>query len=216
MKRNGFTIVEMLMVIGILGVLVTIITGASASAIRQARTRRTEAMRVVLQAGISAYYTKEGEWPGALKNLCDNGPQKAESKKTHVYYLTDNEADGVFQRVVEDSRSGTPLLDVSALFVCRNAAASSKNSSGTDFRSAISKVSGNAAGGNSKLSVSQMAFGYPRHKDGHFRRYVIKYNFDTDSVNVLTQNEGDDSGHDYHVENENQENWPKYWNNQQD
>ena len=48
MRRRGFTIVEMLMVIAVLGILLGIVTTAASSAIRQARVKRAEAMRTVL------------------------------------------------------------------------------------------------------------------------------------------------------------------------
>ena len=41
--RRGFTIVEMLMVVGVLAVLMGIVTTAATAAIRQARDRRTAA-----------------------------------------------------------------------------------------------------------------------------------------------------------------------------
>ena len=40
MKRGGFTIVELLMVVGILAVLMTIVTTAAAGALKQARAKR--------------------------------------------------------------------------------------------------------------------------------------------------------------------------------
>ena len=38
--KKGFTIVELLMVVGILGILMTIVTTAAAGAVKQARGRR--------------------------------------------------------------------------------------------------------------------------------------------------------------------------------
>ncbi|MBR0313345.1 MAG: prepilin-type N-terminal cleavage/methylation domain-containing protein, partial [Oscillospiraceae bacterium] len=61
-KRNGFTIVEMLMVIGVLAVLTAIVTTAASSAVRQARTRRIEAMRMMVQTGIATYRAQRGHW----------------------------------------------------------------------------------------------------------------------------------------------------------
>ena len=47
-RTAGFTIVEMLMVIGILAVLMGIVTTAASAAIRQARERRTEASKQII------------------------------------------------------------------------------------------------------------------------------------------------------------------------
>ena len=54
-RTAGFTIVEMLMVIGILAVLMGIVTTAASAAIRQARERRTEASKQIIQSRISSY-----------------------------------------------------------------------------------------------------------------------------------------------------------------
>lgn len=199
MRKRGFTIVEMLMVIAILGVLVTIITAASSSAIRQSRARRTEAMRVVLQAGLSAYYTKEGEWPGALKNLCDKGPQSTDAKRSKIAYLSDTEADVVFQELVKQADEGTPLLDVSGLFVCRVSSfrgyGEHQHTRGMDFRAA--KLEGKKR--KEPIKTNQLRFGYPRRIDGDFLPFIIKYNFSTDTATVMTQNEGS-SGNDFAAE----------------
>ena len=205
MRKRGFTIVEMLMVIAILGVLITIITAASSTAIRQSRARRTEAMRVVLQAGISAYYTKEGEWPGALKELSDKGPQTDDAKKSRVAYLSDTDADGVFQELAMQAAKGTPLLDVSGLFVCRISSfqgyGNNKHSRGMDFRAA--KLAGRKRG--EAIGTNQLRFGYPTKATGDFLPFIVKYNFSTDTVSVMTQSEGS-SGNDYAAETD------KAWN----
>ena len=193
MRRNGFTIVEMLMVIAVLGILLGIVTTASSTAIRQARVKRAEAMRTVLQAGLATYYAQKGEWPGVLKNWCENGPA---NNKLHVDYLSDSEADSVFQKLVEESVKRSQMLDVSGLFVAEASKANGTNArtQGMDFRAAKQNTKKRG-----KLSTSQLAFGYAEKSTGFFRRYIIKYNFDTDSVTVMTQNESD-SSNDYKKE----------------
>ncbi|MCQ2390003.1 MAG: type II secretion system GspH family protein [Kiritimatiellae bacterium] len=184
MKKQGFTIVEMLMVIAILGILVTLVTVSSSAVIRKSRVRRTDAMKMVLRAGFATYYTQKGEWPGQIKNYCDNGATSSYSKKHNVVYLTDSEADTAIQKLVTESANGNPMLDVSGLFVAQSGSAGNKNASGMDFRAA--KMNG---GKRSRISTNQMAFGYPESEKGRFRRFVVKYNFLTDSVDVLTQSE---------------------------
>lgn len=185
MLKRGFTIVEMLMVIAILAVLLGIITTASGTAIRQARVKRAEAMRSVLQAGLATYYTQKGKWPGRLQTWCDNGPANS---KVRVDYLSDSEADTVFQELVKESISGSQMLDVTGLFVARASQASSSatNVDGMDFRAAMTKTKKRG-----KLSPRELAYGYATKTTGKFRRFIVKYNFETDSVTVLTQNEGD-------------------------
>ena len=52
--KKGFTIVELLMVIAILGVLLGIVTTAATASIRQSRERQAKAMQNTLQNGIAA------------------------------------------------------------------------------------------------------------------------------------------------------------------
>ena len=86
MKRRGFTIVELLMVIAVLGVLTGIITTAASSAIRQARSRRAQAIKMVIQNGIATYRAQYNYWPpkgGRLNDWSDNGLKSGK----HVDYL---------------------------------------------------------------------------------------------------------------------------------
>ena len=199
MRKSGFTIVEMLMVIAVLGVLVGIVTAASGSAIRQARFKRTQAMMAVLQAGLNTYYAQERKWPGVLDKWCENGPQSTFGKKARVDYLSDTEADAVFRELVTKSARESPMLDITGLFVARASAVGSGRSSakvhGMDFRDARAKK-----GKRDRLSFQEMAFGYAEKESGIFRRFIIRYNFDTDSIGVMTQNEGQESANDYYQE----------------
>ena len=188
-RRSGFTIVEMLMVVAVLGVLIGIVTTAAGSAVRNARVKRAAAMRTVLQAGLATYYAQKGEWPGQLKKWCDDGP---DNSKLRVDFLSDEQADKVFQELVRESSKGSPMLDVSGLFVADNppkgSAGTKSRTPGMDFKAAMLPTAKRG-----KLSIGQLAFGYAEKATGHFRRFIVKYNFETDSVTVLTQNEGDSS-----------------------
>lgn len=185
MRKGGFTIVEMLMVVAVLGVLLGIITTTAGSAIRQSRVKKAAAMRSVLEAGIATYYAQRGEWPGKLKTMSEKG---TDGGKLRVDYLSETEADSVFQELVSESLKGQSMLDVSGLFVAQASAIGSDSSKtkahGMDFREAVSQK---RKGG--RLSPSQLAYGYATKESGEFRRFIIKYNYDTDSVGVLTQNE---------------------------
>ena len=92
MKKKGFTIVELLMVVAVLAVLTGIITTAASSAIKPARARRTDAAQATLQNGIAAYYAQHNYWPpkgGALDKWSENGLTGGK----HVAYLDDTAYD---------------------------------------------------------------------------------------------------------------------------
>ena len=176
MRRRGFTIVELLMVLAIIATLMGLITGASVAAIRSAREKRTEAMRTALQAAIVSYQAadSQGQWPGGLNDLAD-------SSKSGL--LKGEEAQRVFRLVVQKStgQSGSlPLIDPSALFVAPSGATGGK-SRGTNFQEAR-----NGGAHRKKIPLAQMEFGYPGRKSGKFHHFNIYYNGQTDSIKVLT------------------------------
>ena len=97
MKRQGFTIVELLMVIGILAVLLGIITTAATASIRQARTRRANAMKQTLQNGVMAYRQLKDKWPGKLEDWAE------QQNKGTVGYLSNGDYDKVMQELLKNS-----------------------------------------------------------------------------------------------------------------
>lgn len=172
---KGFTIVEMLMVLGVIAVLLGLVTTAAMTAIRHAREKKTAASLQVIQAGISTYRAQNGEWPGALKSYSENGL----SGGRRNYTLNDSEYDQVLTEVVKESvnvSSGNPMMDVTGLIVSPK---SGNGSWGMEFREAIKKQ--RKHGGSIKLS--NMAFGYLT-SSGRFSRFKITYNADSDHVTV--------------------------------
>ena len=177
--KKGFTIIELMVVVAVIGVLMTIVTTASMHAIHSSRDQRRDAMRVALQAAIATYQASndKGDWPGAIKDAAENG-------KTVL--LSEDEAQRVFQIIVQKStgESGTPLplVDPHALFVAPNGAIDGK-STGMSYDEARH---GNGHG-RRKIPVSQMVFGYQLRDSGRFHRYNIIYHAETDSVEVSAQ-----------------------------
>ncbi len=172
--RRGFTIVEMLAVIGVVAVLISIIASVASNSIRSARTKRANVMCSSLQQAISAYYAEEGRWPSLIENVDTDGVD------TKVFKGA--QADQIFQEVVGkgfgNSGKKSMLVDVSGLFVCEAAAANGKRARGYNF----SEVTGSAA--KHRIGLKQMAFGYQDSGSGCFRRFCIIYNCRTDSVTV--------------------------------
>jgi len=189
----GFTIVELLMVVGVIAILAGIVTTAATSAIRNARGRRAAAMLQVLEAGLNAYYSRNGEWPGSkLQDLADNGNGNRNQK---VYTLSASEADDTFRKLVSESvkPGAAPYLDPAGLYVATKTVADKgearsgsedpmRGGTGQNFRDSFVKQKGAV-----KMSIGDMAFGYQQKKTGWFRRFRISYNQQTDSVKVSRQ-----------------------------
>lgn len=181
--KQGFTIVEVLVVIAVLSILMGIVTSAASSAIKQARVRRRDAMKSVLQAGFATYYARENKWPTTIESKADNMP----ADETTIT-IEGTSVDGAIRQIVKESMQNRaePFIDPSTLFVA-NASRVPANAyqngklrevRGVDFREAIKKK------GNRYISIDNMAFGYPDKETGYFRRFKIVYNSQTDAVTV--------------------------------
>ena len=177
MNRRGFTIVELMMVIGVIAVLMTIVTTSAMSSMRGSREKRTEAMRVALEASIASYQAQEptGKWPGPIESL-------AESAESAV--LSEDEAQKVFQMIVQHSMGQKSprmqLIDPNGLFVAPSGVQDGKGS-GRSFSEAR-----NGDGRRQKMPVANMVFGYQGKITGKFHRFNIVYHAQTDSVSVST------------------------------
>lgn len=180
--RNGFTIVEMLMVVAVLAVLMGIVGTAASSAIRQARSRKAVALQQCVQVGIATYHAQKGHWPGKLKNLAENG-----GGDESVHELSVDDYDGVMLELAKVSVQGknAPVMDVSGLIVARKGLAGKDyrnppKASGQEFREAVKQGKKRGA----PVALNDMAFGYQESSHGYFRRFHITYNADSDSVTV--------------------------------
>ena len=195
--KKAFTIVELLVVVGILGVLLSIVMVAASGVQKGARDKRASAMRSALEQGIAAYYAQEGQWPKAIES-------RIASMDGDTCSFTAGEVDDIFREVVgkaygKGSGGRSMLVDASALFVAqtsrlrnggkgcfdKHGKRSEKNYCGDqgcvhgiDFSEAANP------NGKSHISLTQMSFGYPGHEYGRFCRFWISYNAKTDSVTV--------------------------------
>lgn len=198
--KKAFSIVELLVVIAVISVLATITVVAASGAISQARDKRAEAMRTVLEQAIAAYYAQEGKWPDAIETALNSAGAADEVQ------LDNDATDKVFRQIVGRAyEGGTVLVDASGLYVCESSNCGNSNRGcwdnhkypdapgycgdkhcrvGTEFTEAVKK------GSRRHIALQAMAFGYQGTEYGKFRRFHLVYNVKTDSVKV-TKNETD-------------------------
>ncbi len=186
MMKKGFTIVELLMVIGIIGILLTIVTTAAATSIKASRERKAEALCTLVESGISTYYAQKGKWPGNVGDFSgmsggmDIGGDGENSGSRASYELSGNEVRAAVKDLVEATRQGSPVIDVSGLFVSRDPGESNGKGFGLDFMQAV-KGTRNS---RDKMKLAEMYFGYPEREHGYFRRFRMRYNFESDYITV--------------------------------
>ena len=191
--RKGFTIVELLVVIGIIIVLMGIVTTAASESMKASRNRRADALISLVQAGLAAYYAQNDEWPITFTGKSGNHKTGANDIDENQYDLSASEVRECVRKVVESAKEGNPLIDVSGLWVSRGDGESgggaggdgangslSKRGVGMDFMTAIH----GSRKSSKKMKLAEMYFGYPNESNGAFTRFGMGYSFATDQLTV--------------------------------
>lgn len=183
MKR-GFTIVELMMVIGIIGVLMGIVTTAASSSMKMSRTRRADALCALVQSGLATYYAQNERWP------VGNPPSGLQVKDSNgqtdpnLIELTASDVQKCVYELVKAAKDGNPMMDISGLFVSKSQGERNSGAAyGLDFMSAIHGTKKQ----QKKMNVGSMYFGYPEEKHGWFRRFKMVYSIPADSITVSKQ-----------------------------
>lgn len=189
--RRGFTIVELMMVIGIIGILLGIVTTAAASSIKQARARKAAACCNIVEQGLAAFYAQKGYWPGSIGARIRSGSLSARSNTegadnysdSDKYVLDSSEIDSMITDLINMSRQGNPCMDISGLFVSRSQGEAGTRALGMDFMDAIRGTKQS----KKKMRVAEMHFGYPETSHGYFRRFKVVYSIPSDEMKVSQQ-----------------------------
>ena len=194
MKRRGFTIVELLMVIGIIAVLMGIITTAASSSIRSSRTQKANALCTIVQTALATYREQKGEWPITMPTSRANNEGGNNNDVADIVVLNGAEVRACVKALVEETKKHNPMMDISGLFVSRQDGelAGGTDSSGNrkvkpafglDFMQAIHGTRESSK----KMKSSEMYFGYPDPETGYFLRFKMTYSIPTDQLTVSKQ-----------------------------
>lgn len=181
MKKNGFTMIEMLIVISIIAILATLVTSAAKYAMRLGREHRIKATAVVLESAIQAYKTSVGSWPftpPGARSAGDFVDQKKSNNESgehqNVFWIhggPESKAGQIFAKVYKED-----FLDGSGITVLT-----------PDGIKRLNQV------GKSHAQNIQVC--YPdiyNTSKRHF--YCIRFNRTTDAVTVHRQDSSEDHG----------------------
>ncbi len=184
MKRKGFTIIELMMVIGIIGILLGIVTTASSSAIKMSRVRKAESLCNLVKAGLSTYYAQKEKWPVDFNNAGMNNEGYNGTTDYDIHVLTASEVRECVKALVMATKEGSPVMDVSGLFVSDLPGENDgRPAYGLDFMEAIKGTKNH----KNRIRVNQMYFGYPEKEHGWFRRFKMTYSVPGDYISVMQQ-----------------------------
>lgn len=173
MKRRGFTIIELMMVVAIIAILLTFSVTAVSGVIKNARQQRTNALCRLVEQGLATYYAQFGTWPWT-----------GHQNETKDYYLTESEIkEAIFKLVKESKENNNPMMDISGLYVSTKTGERGSRDRGMDFMTAVKGAKGHPR----RTPASQLHYGYPDPETGYFRHFQIKVSPMIDRVQVLRQ-----------------------------
>ena len=190
-SRRAFTIVEMLMVIGVIGILMGIVTSAAMGSLKTSRNQKATALCRIVEQGLATYYAQFDKLPEPMGSKIANGSLGTRSNEEgynnqsdyNMYILETSEGNQMIRNIVEESAKGNPMLDISGLYVSRDQGESGGRGYGTDLFEAVRGTKKNPE----RMTLGQMNFGYPDPDSGYFRHFKIVYSIPTDEMKVSKQ-----------------------------
>lgn len=190
MKRRGFTLVELMTVVGILSILMTLVVSSVSGSMKTARENKAKALCVTVQSALATYYAQKEKWPepigtrainGGLSRTNDEGVDgRSDPDK---YILNESEVRAMVKALVDEVKKGNPLIDVSTLFVSREPGHAGSKAYGLDFFQAVRGDKRT----KKRMKTADMYFGYPDKETGHFRSFKMVYSIPTDELMVFQQ-----------------------------
>ena len=174
MRRKGFTIVELMMVVGIIAVLLTLVVSSVSGALKKARQQRASSLCKLVEQGFSTWRAQnpDGKWPFTVRD-----------GETDDYELNSSEVKQAIFTLVKEVHDGNPVMDVSGLFVCTHDGARGTKYHGMDFMVAVFGSKQHPQ----RRKASELYYGYPEESTGYFRNFKVVYSPTTDRVKVSQQ-----------------------------
>ena len=157
MKKDGFTLLELLVVIVVIGILATLVVGGANYALRVARAKRVATSCDTLQTAIHRYYTEYNEWPGCSQTSSGKATFEGENNSKVFGALR-----------ASNNRDGITFIDETAFFT----------PDGSDEAQKLSETTGN------RPLVYGSRSGRWTKKNGGFFYYRVKINLEFQTVKV--------------------------------
>ena len=186
MKKKGFTLIELMPVVAIIGVLLGLIMSAAANSIKVARKQKTATICKVVTQGILTYREQKDQWPGSFNPNSSKSNNDGVNNRNNPdrLHLESSEIRSMIKDVVEETvLKGNPMMDVSGLFVSRFPGEANGRDYGLDFRDAVHGTKESPQ----KMKIAEMYFGYPEENNGYFRHLKIVYAKPAQSMEVTQQ-----------------------------
>ncbi len=171
MKRNGFTLLELLVVIVVISILATIAMTAAAYAMRSSRAKRMAISCRTLELAIHRYRTEYGEWPGGYRGK-DKSKTYSGEENASVF--------GMLRTKSNDNPDHIRFLDETAFFTPDGDFGADKLCDTT---------------GNRALICQYRSGRWTRKGTNKYLYYKVVIDFDDETVTVSAPNfndEGDD------------------------
>ena len=156
MKNRGFTLIEMLVVIGIIAVLTAACLVVYRKMLVAAEKTKCRELVSNTATALSAVYTESGAWPRSLRNASEHGGAKILDGKA-AYALA---AKGYMKLHVDSAKESTKGLDKFGLI--------------TPFAATVVKRLGNKATDSSKVNG-----------DSTVRDHVLRFAIDLDGDGII-------------------------------